>query len=272
MRRLSEHYGMPRLKWKVSPYVYSLMEIATTPLGPIRVRQERDGSGATAILPPSLAQGAPSSMSEERQLINRPTMNDAKLAAQERYFLHVRSILGGSWQNIKWKRKENCVGEHYVGYSHIGRWQIGFAYDDGPRMGYVSSPTMIDDPRSPRPYYPHASLDDLKEIVSDLNVEITKKAVVGIEDAYRSMINKQGILKKMEWESLGKRSRLNAAVGEIVITPISDDDPEPTYVCDLPWMVAEHAEDMAVMPDKDMAAIKVRVQGILQVLAARFTE
>jgi hypothetical protein len=271
MRKIGDNYGMAPLDWKVSPFVYAHMEVANTPVGPIRVRMEPRNEGCAVILPPALSDGAPSSLGTERSRINRPSMEAAKEAAEERYYLHVRSILSGSWNMINWKRAKDCVGEQYVGISHFGRWKIGFLYETGPRMGYVTSPVHTDDPRSPRPYYPHASLDDLKETVKDLNVALAKKAVVYIEDAYRSMIKKDGDLKKLNWETLGKRRRLKSPVGDIMIAPASDEDPEPTYVCKLPWMVKDHLE-APLEPEADLEVAKQKVEAILQTLALRFTQ
>lgn len=274
MRKIGDNYGIMPLDWKVSPFVYAHMEVADTPLGQIKVRAVRRDETYTAIFPPALSDGAPTSLSKERSRIDRSSMEAAKEAAEERYSLHVRSILSGSWNMIKWKRNEDGVGEQYIGVSHFGFWKIGFASETGPRMGYVVSPAYTDDPRSPRPYYPHASLDDLKEIVKDLNVKLAKKAVVHIEDGYRSMVKNNGSLKKLNWGQANLRGHtvLMTPVGEITITASQDGNDNLIYVYSLPWMVEDHLDVGPLPPEANLETAQEKVEEVLQKLALRFTQ
>lgn len=278
MKKIGEHHGLIPLVWKKGLYQYVHEEwVAETPLGVFRVRQKVENGSATVELPRALIDGAPSNLQKERSRINSPSPDDAKDAAYLRYFLHVRSILSGSWQYISWKRRTDIQGEHYTGISHFGRWRIGFLFDNGARMGYVSSPAHTDDPRSPRPYYPNATLDSLKETVADLNVALGKKAIIHIDDAYRAMVNKDGKLKKLNWVTDTKShiTVLSVPVGDITISPEKNENGYWHYNTSLPWMVSEPMNDADgdfSEADTDLKSAKQKVEEALQVLAHRFTE
>lgn len=192
------------------------------------------------LLPPALVLGCPSSMSE-RETFVRSTLQGAKKAAEERLHLHVRSVLMGSANSIQWVAKKKVRGEHLVGYSHFGRWQIGFERSHGKNMGYVLFPCYSKDPRSPHPYYKDASLDDLKGMVRQFNMDIAERMSITDDVAIKGLLRKNGTLKPLEWKRniLDGSMSAETSCGPVRVSHTGSGD---VFSYRLPWMLDERSE------------------------------